>query len=427
LAILAALLVALACAAPAAASQSEVGESGKGPPTLDARAWILIDGRTGDVLASHDPARSLPIASTTKLMTAHLTLEDLKLSERVRMAPYSAIPGESLLGVSAGTRISVHDLLYSLILESANDSAHTLAQVIGGTQHRFVVEMNRTAAALGLLDTHYSNPIGLDSPGNYSSARDLATLAQQLLANRTFARIANSSSAVLRSLHPPIRIGTRNTLLLRAPWITGVKTGHTLGARFVEVGSGRRNGAELISVVLGAPDEEHRDDESLDLLDYGFAQYATRHPVRDGQVMATPSIHYTGGELALRAAHAVAVGVRRGQRLQTDVQAPDRVSGPVPRGRRLGSVTVLVDGRVAGRAALVASRSIPAASTFDVLRSRALAYLALLAVVALAILLSVLMVRRRRRRGGRILSEEEMQMTRANRRRIRESEREPRR
>src|SRR5205807_1914803 len=148
LAILAALLLAIIVVAPASAEERK--EVRSGPPQLDARAWLLIDGRTGDTLASHDPARSLPIASTTKLMTAHLALEHLKLSKRVKMDPYSAIPGESLLGVPAGTTISVRDLLYSLILQSANDSAHTLAQVIGGTQHRFVVEMNRTAAAIGL-------------------------------------------------------------------------------------------------------------------------------------------------------------------------------------------------------------------------------------------------------------------------------------
>jgi D-alanyl-D-alanine carboxypeptidase (penicillin-binding protein 5/6) len=395
-----------------------------GPPRLDAKAWVLIDGRTGQTLAGHAIARKLPIASTTKLMTAHLTLEQEPLSRVVRMAPYEAIPSESLLGIEAGTPISIRDLLYSLILQSANDSAHTLAQVVGGTQSRFVLEMNRSAAALGLADTHYSNPIGLDSPGNYSSARDLATLARDLLGNRTFARIADSSSALLSSLKPALQIGTRNTLLLDAPWVTGVKTGHTLGAGYVEVGSGRRKGVELISAVLGAPSEDQRDSESLDLLDYGFGQYRSRHPVRAGETLASPSIRYSGGNLPLRAAHPIAVGVRRGQRLQTRVRAPDRVTGPIRRGRRLGKVTVVVDGRVAGSAPLLASRSIAKASAFDRLRSHALVVLALIAVAAFAILGIALAVRRRRRRpGGRPLSEEEMESSREKRRRLREQRR----
>jgi D-alanyl-D-alanine carboxypeptidase (penicillin-binding protein 5/6) len=395
-----------------------------GPPQLQARSWVLIDGRTGDTIAAHAPARSLPIASTTKLMTAHLTLEQLPLSKRVRMAPYSAIPSESLLGIPAGTPISVRDLLYSLILESANDSAHTLAAAVAGSQARFVTEMNRSAAALGLADTHYSNPIGLDSPGNYSSARDLATLAQRLLRNPTFARIADSSSATLSSLHPALPIETRNTLLLRSPSITGVKTGHTLGAGYVEVGSARRKGVELISAVLGAPSEAQRDDESLDLLDYGFDQYRTRRPVAAGEVLASPSIRYSGGELPLRAAHAISIGLRRGQHLETRVRAPDRVTGPVPRGAQLGRVTVIVDGREAGSAPLFAPRAVPKASAFDRLRSHGLLLLALLAVTASAILLVVLAFRRRRGNGRPpALSEEEMESSRENRRRLREQQR----
>jgi serine-type D-Ala-D-Ala carboxypeptidase (penicillin-binding protein 5/6) len=280
--------------------------------------------------------------------------------------------------------------------------------------------MNRAAAALGLVDTHYTNPIGLDAPGNYSSARDLAALARRLLSNRTFARVANSSSAVLRSLQPVLSIGTRNTLLLRAGWITGVKTGHTLGAGYVEVGSGRREGVELISAVLGAPSEAQRDTESLALLDYGFSLYRRRRPVRPGEVLATPSIRYSGGELPLRAAHAIAVGVRRGQRLQTAVRAPDRVTGPIRKGMRLGRVTIVIDGRIAGAAALLASRSIPEASSFDKVRSRAKGVPALIAVGAFAILVIALVVRRRRRGP---LSEEEMRSTREKRRRTREQRR----
>jgi D-alanyl-D-alanine carboxypeptidase (penicillin-binding protein 5/6) len=204
-----------------------------------------------------------------------------------------------------------------------------------------------------------------------------------------------------------------------------VKTGHTLGARYVEVGSAQRKGVELISAVLGAPSEAQRDSESLDLLDYGFAQYRVRHPVRAREVIARPSIHYSGGELPLRAAHPITVGLRRGQRLQTRVHAPDRVTGPIRRGKRLGRVTIVVDGRVAGGAALLASRSIPKASTFDRLRSHALTILALIAVGALAILLIVLVVRRRRRRRPPP-TEEEQQDSRKMRRRIREQRRDER-
>ena len=373
------------------------------------------------MLAARAPARRLPIASATKLMTAHLALRELRFRRRVRMAPYSALPGESLLGIPAGTPISVRDLLYSLILRSANDSAHTLAEVIGGTQARFVGEMNDAAAALGLADTHYTNPIGLDSPGNYSSAGDLATLARRLLANRSFARISDSETALLSSLRPPLPVQTRNTLLLRAPWVDGVKTGHTLGAGYVEVGAGKREGVQLISAVLGAPSEAQRDDESLELLDYGFRQYRVRHPVRAREVLATPSIRYQDGELELRAAHPITVGVRRGQRLQTSVRAPGEVTGPIRKGRALGRVAVMLDGRPAGGARLLAAEAVPEATWLEKLRSHTLLVLALIALAGSAILLIGLVMRRRRIPPH--ASEEEMEQSREQRRRMREQRR----
>ncbi|MEK6277554.1 MAG: serine hydrolase [Actinomycetota bacterium] len=414
----AAMLLAL-CAVllPAAAAPAKEPK----PPRLDARAWVLVDARTGEALDARAGARPLPIASATKLMTAHLALDRLRLRRRVRMVPYSAIPGESLLGVPARTRISVHDLVYALILQSANDAAYTLAQVIGGSQRGFVVKMNRSAAALGLLNTHYTNPIGLDAPGNYSSAHDLAALTRRLLANGNFARIADSSGALLRSLQPPREIGTRNTLQFRAPWVTGVKTGHTLGAGYVLVGSGERKGVELISVVLGAPSEFQRDSESLALLDYGFSLYGARRPVRTREVMARPSIRYAGGALPLRAAHAIPVGVRRGQHVEVGVRAPGQVTGPTRRGAALGRVLVTVDGRQAGGARLLAGRSIPKASTFDRVRGSGVSWLVLLAIAGSVIL--VVAIALRRRRGGPTVSEEDMPNSREERRRVREQRR----
>src|ERR1700710_614666 len=192
-------------------------------PQIEARSWALIDARSGDVLVSPAARRPLSIASTTKLMTAYVVLHELPLNRVVRAAPYEAEYGESLLGLRPGRRISVRDLLYGLILRSGNDAAYDLALAAAGSEQRFVAEMNRYAAALGLADTHYANPIGLDQRGNYSSAADLATLTRHLLALPAFAKIADSRSAVLHSVKPPRRITTINELLRMAPWVTGVK------------------------------------------------------------------------------------------------------------------------------------------------------------------------------------------------------------
>ncbi len=356
-ALLAALLAATLCFAAAAAAARL--------PRVEAKAWILIDARSGAVITSHAAARHLPIASTTKLMTAYVALHELPLDRIVRAAPYHPIYGESLLGLPSGERISVRDLLYGLILRSGNDAAHDLAIAAAGSTARFVGQMNRRAAALGLADTHYANPVGLDQRGNYSSAADLATLTQRLLRIPAFAKIADSRSAILRSLRPPRRISTINELLLDAPWVTGVKTGHTFDAGYVLVGSGRRQGVGLISVAIGAPTDEDRFSDNLELLEYGFRQYRRRRPVRAGQDLADPSIRYSGGELPLRAAHGVAIGVRSGQRLSLEVNAPSEVEGPIDRGAPLGRATVFVDGRRAATVPLRAARSIPKASGLD--------------------------------------------------------------
>lgn len=334
-------------------------------PEIEARSWALIEAHSGDVLVSHAAKRHLPIASTTKLMTAYVVLHELPLDRVVRAAPYQAEYGESLLGLRPGQRISVRDLLYGLILRSGNDAAYDLALAAAGSERRFVAEMNRYAAALGLTDTHYANPIGLDEPGNYSSAADLATLTRHLLSIPAFAKIADSRSAVLRSVHPQRRITTINELLRMAPWVTGVKTGHTFGALYVLVGSGRRKGVDLISVAVGAPTDEDRFSDNIDLLDYGFSLYKRRVPVKAGAVLADPEIRYSGGKLPLRAARSVAVGVRHGQRMSVVVRAPDEVEGPIERGAALGRVDVYVGGRQTASVPLHAARAVAKASLLE--------------------------------------------------------------
>jgi serine-type D-Ala-D-Ala carboxypeptidase (penicillin-binding protein 5/6) len=362
---------------------------------VDAKAWTVIDARTGEVIASHAAARHLPIASTTKLMTAYVALKQMPLDKLVRAAPYDAEYGESLLRLRTGQKISVRDLLYGLILRSGNDAAHTLAIAAAGSQERFVRQMNRRAAALGLADTHYANPIGLDQRGNFSSAADLATLTRRLLSIRAFAKIAAARSARLRSVRPPRRISTINALLRMAPWVNGVKTGHTFDAGYVLVGSGRRKGVDLISVAIGAPTDEARYADNLALLDYGFSEYRRMLPVHDGQDLADPSIRYSGGELPLRAARDVAVGLRRSQRLDVQVRAPGQVEGPIRRGTVLGRATVFVEGRRAATVPLQAGRSIPAASRFDRAREFVGDNLVPIAIAAFVILMSAALLYRR--------------------------------
>ena len=394
-AFLLALLGCLLLPALGVAASQKGQEASNPPPRLESRSWGVIDARSGDVLTSHGLNKSLPIASTTKLMTAYVALKDLPIDKIVRAQPYEPEYGESLMGLRTGQSISVRDLLYGLILRSGNDAAHTLAIDAAGTEKRFVEQMNRYAAALGLSHTHYANPVGLDQKGNYSSAGDLMTLTQHLLREPAFAKIADSQSAVLRSVHPQRRIESIDELLELAPWVTGVKTGHTFGALYVLVGSGQRDGISLISTVVGAWTDEERFDGNLALLEWGFSQYRRRLPIKAGEDLADPEIRYSGGQLPLRAARSLAVGIRRGQQLEVRVEAPHQVEGPLRRGEKLGRVAVYVEGRKVGSVPLRASRSVAEASAFD----RARAFLAdnwiPIAVGAFVILMIALILRYR--------------------------------
>jgi serine-type D-Ala-D-Ala carboxypeptidase (penicillin-binding protein 5/6) len=367
-------------------------------PNLDARAWILIDPRDDSVLASKAAQKRLPIASATKLMTAYLALKRLRPNQKISAPAYQPRSSlEILLGLRQGERVRVRDLLAGALLPSANDAAETLAVGVSGSVPAFVAAMNAAARRLGLADTRYANPIGFDDAGNYSSARDLATLASILLRNKLFARIVDSPSATLRSGDRTRQVSSRNTLLGEVPWVSGVKTGHTLGADYVLVGSGTQDSTTLVSAVLGAPSESTRDDDTLKLLQYGFSLYHPVQPVRRGEEFAGPRLDWRDDHLSLIAERSLPVNVRRGQRVTANVTAPDEIGGPVDEGERLGRVTVRVDGRVAAASPLVAAERAGAASALDKVVWTAQNPFLLVALGAIVIVVGLLLTTRGRR------------------------------
>ena len=300
------------------------------PAGLPARAWVLVDADDGEVLAAHRASSSYSIASTTKLMTAYVARRELGLHEVVVAPPYQALAAESLLGLEAGERIEVRDLLYGLLLVSGNDAAEALAQAAAGSEDAFVAEMNRAASKLGLDDTSYANPIGLDEAGNYSSAEDLVELAIELRRDKLFRRIFDTPEAVTETGARPRQLVNRNVLVRTVPDVNGVKTGYTIDAGNVLVGSAEREGVELVSAVLGAPSESERDSATMSLLDYGFSLYHRRSPVKAGRPLAAVAIRDREAEVpAARRPATLRVTVRRGQRVETVGAGPAR-------GRRAG-------------------------------------------------------------------------------------------
>jgi serine-type D-Ala-D-Ala carboxypeptidase (penicillin-binding protein 5/6) len=318
-----------------------------------------VDEESGDVLAEHDADTARPIASATKLMTAFIALRDLELSDEVTAPEYAAAPGESLMGLRAGEVVTVRDLLYGLLIASGNDAAAALAIRVSGSTPDFVAEMNRTARRLGLSETSYTDPIGLDG-GNVSSARDLASLAIRLRREPLIRKIVDTPRIAVGAGADEHRLVNRNTLVLEEPFVSGVKTGTTLAAGYVLVASGEREGIQLVSAVLGAPGEAERDAATLELLNYGFSLYRQRTLVAGGERLASVALGDDRGRLPLVADAPVTAIARKDQRVEVDYQPPPPPPGAVARGQRFGVATVTLDGKEVGDVAVVAARTIAA-------------------------------------------------------------------
>jgi len=384
-------LCLLAFLVPVAAVPADAAER----PDLSARAAILVDARDGHVLYRRDPTQERPIASATKLMTALVALDELPLGREVRAVPYDPAPAESRIDLRTGERMSVADLLRALLLESANDAAETLAVRAAGSVDRFVRRMNERAQEMGFTHTRFANPVGLDSPGAHSTALDLSRVARQVLRNDFLAATVDMPRARLLSGARPRILANRNRLVREVGWVDGVKTGHTAGAGYVLVGSTSRRGARLVSIVLGAPTEAARDADTLKLLRYGVAQYRRARPVRAGATLSTASVEYFGGrEVRLVPVRPVSVTVRRGQRLRTVVRAPEQVTGPLPAGARVGSVTVYREGRRVRSVPVATAASVPEAGLLRKAWSLVWSPIPVLAALGIAIWL---ILRRRRR------------------------------
>jgi D-alanyl-D-alanine carboxypeptidase (penicillin-binding protein 5/6) len=364
-------------------------------PALSAGSAILVDARDGHVLYRRAPEARRPIASTKKLMTALLVVERLPLNRRLRAVPYHAMPAESQIELAPGERMSVADLLRALLLESANDAAATLARRAAGSEGSFVKLMNRKAQQLGLTETHYANPIGLDQSGNYSSARDLVALARVVLRNHFLAKTVDMPRARLQTGAHPRIVDNRNLLVRTIPWIDGVKTGHTSGAGYVLVGAGSRKAAMLVSAVLGTPSEAARDADTVALLDWGFSQYRRKPVLLRGHTVANAKVAWFGDRrVGLEPTRSVVLGVRRGEQVHTRVHAPGELHGQLAAGTRVGSVEVIVDGNRFRTVPLVTAEAVPSAGLL-----RKLVHIALRPwLLVAALVLGVLVVERRRRR-----------------------------
>jgi D-alanyl-D-alanine carboxypeptidase (penicillin-binding protein 5/6) len=396
-----AAFAAVLATAPAATAQIDDVSAARAP-SVGAPSAIVIDARTGERLWARRPDDRRAIASTTKLMTAMITLQRTDPGDVFAMPPYPISAAESQLGLHTGERMTVHDLLRAMMLPSANDAAYDLAVNIGGSKSGFVRLMNQRARSLGLTETHYSTPVGLDDPGNYSSARDLVKLASLDLGNKTFARVVNLGSARLRSGSHPRTVLNRNDLVRRYSFVDGVKTGHTGQAGYVLVGAAHRGGARVVSAVLGTPSEGARDADSLALLRWGLGQFRRSTPVVARKAYARAAVRWHDDQkVDLVAARTVRLTVRRGMKVTRRVDHPQEVEGPLAKGSRVGTIRVIYRGHVVRTVALVTASPVQGASFLQKAASGIGGPLAALALLALLGATALLMLRVRATRGIR--------------------------
>jgi D-alanyl-D-alanine carboxypeptidase len=325
-------------------------------PKIAAAAWYLV-GEDGTVLARRDAARPRAIASITKLMTAIVVLEHARLGDVVRVSPEAAGIGESTVYLRAGEELTVAELLRATLVPSANDAAEALAlHVGGGSVDRFVDLMNEKAAELGLTDTHFENPHGLDQAGHVSSARDTTALVRFAL-GIPFIREALSRETL--SLPGGRTFTTTDDLLASwGPLVAG-KTGHTQSAGWSQAAAAQRGDTTVYGTVLGSDSRGGRNEALRALLTYGLDQYRSVQVIDSSRIYATATTAYGRPDVDLVAPRSVASSIRVGRSLVERVVAPAALALPIVKGDRLGRVEVYDGNRLVASSNLVAAESVP--------------------------------------------------------------------
>lgn len=314
---------------------------------ISAECAILIDAQTGRVLYEKQAEEKSLIASATKIMTALVICEQTNVLDRVKI-PKEAVGIEgSSMYLKEGEVLTVQELLYGLMLQSGNDAAVALAIYCGGTVEGFTELMNDKAHRLGMTQSHFANPNGLDSPGNYSTARDMAILTAYAMQNPIFAQTVSAKT---------ITIGERclrnhNKLLWQLEGANGVKTGYTKAAGRILISSVTRMGRQLIAVTFNAPDD-WQDHKTL--IEDGFSRFTVQKLIRQGQTLG--QLELAGGQEAsvdLIAAEDFSYSLAQGERVTISLPEAGFAYAPVAEGQEAGFAHILVDGTAVAKVPLV--------------------------------------------------------------------------
>lgn len=338
-------------------------------PRVSAASAILVDAGSGRILYEKDAYTQRLIASTTKLMTALVAVETTPdLEKKFTMTPEYQAEGSSMY-LKFGEEVTLRELLYGLLLASGNDAALVIAGGCGGEVAAFVDQMNRRAEELGMQDTHFVNPNGLDHKEHYSTAYDMTLLARAVLQNETLREIVATHSAMVagRSLT------NHNKLLWRYEGCGGMKTGYTEAAGRTLVSCATRNGQTLVCVTLKDPDDW---DDHAALFDYGFSAFSAQTLAQAGTEFKRLPV--TGGlipQVGVVAASDVAYPLTDAEQPQVRIDLPERAKAPVRKGGRAGKLTFLLGEEQIGETELLYAADIPDATCAPTLLERIKAFL----------------------------------------------------
>ena len=337
------------------------------PPEIEAEAWTLLDASTGTQLGGNNANERLPVASTAKIMAALVVLE-----EGVDLQREVAVPVEaeefvgftySNVGLIAGERVTIRDLLIASLVPSGTDAIYALAYVVGdGSVDNFVEMMNEQASQMNLENTQFDTPAGLDSPDNYSSANDLAEMARAAMEYQVFENIVTMAEPTINTDTREIQLVTTNLLLYDYPQATGIKTGTSPEAGPSLVASAEDGGESYISVILGAREDLYRFAASETLLAYGFSDYERRPLVNENEEFEQLEVPFRRDESVALVAEREVVGTA-GPGLEVENKVETReLPDAAEAGQELGTVETLVNGQKVGQSPLVAENGYEEAS-----------------------------------------------------------------
>src|SRR3989304_5644564 len=331
-------------------------------PAFSSPSAILMDAKNGLILAEKSAYEKRPIASTTKIMTAILAMQRKSLDDTATVSPEAADAGGSELALSPGEQRTIEELLYGLMLRSANDASIVLAEEVGESTSNFVNLMNEEAEKIGAKKTHFVNPHGLYDPNHYSTAYDLALIARYGLKNPLFAQIVSTKERAISwpGSPTPVVIENRNKLLRQYPYAIGIKTGYVKESGYCLVGAAAKNGVQLITVILGAPSSKVTYEDTIKLLEYGFNNFKSQKVVEKGRVYQKVELPMLAKEkLALKAARDLTILQGDGLEAKKKMKVRKNLTLPIFKNQKLGQITVTQGNQKLGKIDLVASKKVP--------------------------------------------------------------------